>query len=305
MLLDPNWFRVIIMKCTSNVHEGTASVTLDHWQGTWRFLPNEFVASARHASSGLQIKHLILKQHHISQLPANFAALQTGLSTSLSTLDLSHNHFSILPSVVCELRELKELHLDHNQISHIPEQISNLTKLESLYLQVNKLQSLPVCVCHLTALRSLNAEDNLIEVVPPEICQLKQLKTLYLKSNRLTHLPQRITELPNLEELHLSNNRLTDIHLDGLKSLRQLHLAYNNLRFLPFSIVNINLQGLTVSHNPLKFPPMSACRRGMQALKTYMIEKYHDGEGKCTYPCVGDNPYYDSDEEDIGYKDVT
>lgn len=302
MLLDHNWFHVIIMKCTSSIHEGTASVTLNRWHGTWRFLPNEFVESARHASSGLQIKTLILKHHYLTHLPANFAAPQTGLSISLSTLDLSHNHFSIVPTVLCELRELRDLRLDHNQISYIPEQMSNLTKLESLYLQVNKLQLLPVSVCHLTALGLLNAEDNLIEVIPSEICQLKQLRTLHLKCNRLTHLPQKITELPNLEELHLSNNKLTDVQLEGLQSLRQLHLAHNNLRFLPFSIVNINLQGLTVSHNPLKFPPMSACRRGVAALKAYMLEKYRAGEGKFAHPCVGENPYYDSDEEQ--YEDV-
>ena len=295
VLLDPNWFRVVIMKCTASVHEGTASVTLDSWRGTWSFLPNEFVESALHASSGLHIKHFILKHHHLTRLPVNFAAQQTGLPLSLSTLDLSHNHFTSVPTVVCELLELKDLHFNHNQITFLPEQISKLTKLQTLNLQMNQLQTLPACICFLSSLRSLNAEDNGIKEVSSEIHRLKQLRTLHLKCNKIHHLPLSITKLPNLEELHLSNNRLEDIHLGGFQALRQLHLANNNLRFLPFSLVEMDLQGFTVSNNPLKFPPMSACRKGLQGLKSYMLDKCCNSEG--TF--VWDNPYYDSDGDNV------
>ena len=284
------------MRCTEGIHEGTASVTLDPWQGVWSLLPNEFVESALRASAGLQIQHFILKQHHLTQLPANFSAVNTGLPNSLRTLDLSHNCFSSLPLPVCDLKELKELHLNHNTISHLPEQFSNLTKLETLYLQANKLQALPVVVCGLASLRSLNAEDNEIEVVPSEVCQLQQLRTLYLKCNRLHKLRLKIAGLPNLEELHLSNNSLRHVELGGLQGLRQLHLANNNLRALPFSIVDMDLQGLTVSNNPLRFPPMSVCRQGLGHIKSYMVEKFNSAKpSKCdpvTY--VVENPYYDS-----------
>ena len=301
-LLDPNWFRVVIMRCTAGLHDGKASVTLDRWQGTWNFLPNEFVESALHASSGLQVQHLILKHHCLTRLPANFAAPQTGFCSSLTILDLSHNHFVGLPEVVCQLVELKELFLNHNKVSQLPEQTSNLSKLETLHLQVNHLQSLPDCVCSLTALQYLNAEDNQIEVIPSNIGQLKQLRTLHLKCNNIAQLPHTITDLTMLEELHLSNNRLEKISLKGLTSLRQLHLAYNNLRFLPFSIVEMDLQGLTVSHNPLKFPPLSICRKGLSSLKAYMLEKYnYNREDKS----VCENPYYDSNGDDTDYEDIS
>lgn len=298
VMLDPNWFKVIVMRCTAGVHQGTASVTLNRWQGTWNFLPNEFVESAIFASSGLPIKHMILKHHCLSRLPANFAALETGLCFSLTTLDLSHNKFTSLPSMVCQLVELKELFLNHNEISQLPEQVSNLTKLENLHLQVNCLQVLPVCVCSLSSLKYLNAEDNMIEVIPSEVCQLRELREMFLKSNKIEHLPPTFSDLPKLEELHLSNNRLKEIHLKGLTSLRQLHVANNCLRFLPPALVELNLQGLTVSHNPLKFPPLSVCREGLERVKAYMLEKYHD------YQCVWANPYYNSDGDDTDYEDM-
>lgn len=293
-LMDPNWFRVVIMKCTASVHEGTASVTLDRWQGIWTQLPNEFVESALHASSGLPIRHLILKQHNLTELPKNFAAVKTWLPTSLVTLDLSHNRFSSLPPVICQLTGLQDLNLSHNFISSLPEQISNLTKLTALSLQANRLPVLPAGVCTLTSLRTLNAEDNMIETVPSEICQLQHLKALYLKCNRITSLPQRLMELPHLEELHLSNNRLEYIELAGLQSLRQLHLANNRIQRLPYSLAQINLQGLTLSNNPLVFPPMFVCRKGLRAIRHY-VEHYN--------VVIDNNPMYEnSDSEDTGYE---
>ena len=296
-LLDPNWFRVIIMKCTANIHEGTACVTLDRWQGIWSQLPNEFVESALHASSGMQIRHLILKHHQLSHLPGNFSSQHTGLPNSLVTLDLSHNWFSSLPAAVCDLRTLEELHLNHNCITALPEQISNLTRLTTLSLQTNRLPALPVCVCTLTSLTTLNAEDNMIETVPPEICQLQLLRQLYLKCNRILFLPQRIVELHSLEELHLSNNRLESVELGGMRSLRQLHLASNQLRALPLSLVRLELQGLTLSNNPLTFPPMSVCRRGLPAMKAYMGEEYAFNQ-QYPYTFIAENPNYHSSDSD-------
>ena len=81
--------------------------------------------------------------------------------------------------------------------------------------------------------------------------------------------------------------------LRGLPSLRQLHLANNQLRTLPFTIVDMPLQGLTVSNNPLRFPPMAVCRRGLKQIKAHMEEAY---SAKLEEP-VGDNPYYDSDSD--------
>ena len=300
VLLDPNWFRVVIMKCTANVHEGKASVTLDRWQGIWSFLPNEFVESALRASSGLQIQHLILKQHHLSRLPVNFSALQTGLPFSLSTLDLSHNQFTTLPVVVCDLRALTELYLNHNCISQLPNQIAHLEKLETLQLQGNRLPVLPACVCFLASLKSLNAEDNEIKTISSEIRHLKQLKTLHLKCNKITHLPETFTELPNLEELHLSNNELKCLFGVLPSLLRQLHLANNELRTLPASFMNMQLQGLTLSNNPLKFPPMSVCRQGPAHIKTYMEEWFRREVEKP----ISINPYYNSDGDDTEYEDI-
>jgi len=315
-LIDPGWFKVVIMRCTAGLHEGAASVTLDRWQGTWHFLPNEFVESALNAASSLPIQHLILKQHKLGNLPSNFAATETLLPHSLTTLDLSFNCFTTLPSVVCQLSELHELYASNNCISSLPDGMPNLKHLEVLHLQYNQLEDLPACVCHLVALTHLNLENNKIRSISPDVCQLSCLKELYLKSNQIRYLPDSINQLSKLEEFYLTDNLLRSLplQLEGLASLKQLHLASNRLRFLPLSIINLHqLQGLTLSGNKLKFPPLSACREGLTSLRKFMLESYQSSSSDWTSPDgklsinVSENLYYDSGEDsgnDTPYEDL-
>ena len=297
------------MRCTAGLHEGAASVSLDRWQGTWHFLPNEFVESALNASSRLPIQHLDLKHHRLGSLPANLALPDTLLPFSLTTLDISFNCFVLLPPVMCQLIKLRELYLNNNQLSHLTEEMSNLKELEVLHLQCNQLRTLPVCLCGLVSLKRLNLESNRIETIPPEISKLKNLKELYLRSNSIEHFPDAFTQLSNLEELHLTNNVLKHLpnHLEGLSSLKQLHLANNKLRFLPLSIINLSmLQGLTLSGNPLKFPPLSACREGVKGLRAFMVERYCSSSHEWGSISITDNLYYDSDGSgsDTPYEDI-
>ena len=301
------------MRCTAGVHEGAASVTLDWWQGTWHFIPNEFMASALQATSSLPIQHLILKHHKLCNLPENLASMDTLLPHSLTTLDLSFNCFVALPPVVCQLVELRELFLTNNSICRLPDEMPNLKNLEVLHLQYNRFKALPVCVCGLTSLKRLSLENNVIENIPDEVGQLANLQSLYLKSNRIKTLPPSITLLSSLEELYLTDNVLRRLpHCwGGCSSLKQLHLAKNNLRFLPFSMINLHeLQGLTLSGNKLKFPPLSACRGGLSSLKAFMLEKYRSSSHEWSSPdgtaelIISENLYYDSEDSDTPYEDL-
>lgn len=300
VLIDPSCFKVVIMQCTASVHRGAASVTLDRQGGPWPFLPKVFVSSALSASSTCPIQHLILKHHNLDRLPANFSSPNTMLPSSLTTLDLSNNCFVSVPSVLCELTNLHELFLNNNKISSIPGDFSALIHLEVLNLQHNQLKELPVGVCSLSSIKILNLEHNQLETFSDEISQMKTLRVLYASFNKIEHLPISITELSNLEELYLTENQLQRLpdHLDGLSSLCQLHLANNKLSFLPLSFPNLkNLKSFTVSGNNLKFPPLSACRNGVDSLKSFMMSKYQSARGD-SRDGVSTNLYFDSDSGD-------
>lgn len=303
--IDPSYFKVVIMRCTAGVHEGATSITLDRRQGLWSTLPNEFVISALRAASMCPIQHLILRNHCLSTLPANFALPCTMLSTSLTTLDLHSNCFSSLPPPICQLNELKELFLSQNKLTSLPSQLANLKQLRILHLQNNRLIDLPICVCQLVSLEILNIECNVIKTIPEEVCHLSRLKEFYAKSNHLETVPSSIAKLSSLLELHLADNALKSLpfNLDGLSSLKQLHLANNKLRFLPYSLTKLTqLRGISLSGNSLKYPPLSACRGGVASLQAYMQNKAE----KYDKYAVTENPYYDDGDsgDDTPYEDL-
>ncbi len=274
--VDPRCFKVVIMQCTASVHNGVASVTLDQRIPLFH-LPDSFVLSAAAAASNCPIQQLILRHHSLSDLPRSFSSPSTELPTSLSTLDLSHNCFSSLPAVVCDLVNLRELYLNNNSISLLSNSFSGLKHLKSLYLQNNCLKELPTGMDGLQSLEYLNIEHNELVTISSEISQLSNLKVLYANSNKIEYLPSSINELSNLQELYLSQNQLKMLpkKLDGLTSLSQLLLANNRLSHLPLSFVDLtNLKSFTVSGNCLKFPPLSACRAGVESLKAFMRSNY-------------------------------
>ena len=271
-LVDTNWFKVVVTKCPSGRHEGSASVVFDRTHGLWECLPSVFITSALNATSRVPIQELILKRHRLTSLPSNFSTVGQ-LSASLIVLDLSGNRFTSLPESVCDLVELKELHIGENQLSSLPHQIHQLTKLEFIHLQQNHFKEFPLPLCSLSALTIVNLECNKIQSIPSEIQQLTTLKEMYLKSNCLSRLPLSIVLLCNIEVLHLSDNLLVELpqEFKSLTSLAQLYLAGNRLKMLPKSLSELkSLRGLTVGRNPLQYPPPIVCRQGITAVMKFL-----------------------------------
>lgn len=265
-LMDLSNFKVLAyMKGTSTC------VTLLKPNGPWIQLPNEFVESIVHATRGIPVHELILKYHQLRSLPTNLGELG-----SLCELELSYNCLEVIPAVLCQLHQLQQLHLQHNSISVVPESMgTDLGKLQALHMQHNKLTELPVGICRSTSLQFLDVDNNQIQSFSEEIKNMKNLKQLHAACNILEALPTSLHTLCNLEELYLSNNHIQQIHdISKMSSLKQLHLANNRLQFLPACIAIMSqLQGLTLMGNPLRFPPLSACRGGVKHLQHYMLEK--------------------------------
>lgn len=273
-MIDANWFKVVVTKCPSGRHEGSASVVFDRHHGLWDSLPAVFITSVLNATCHVPVQELILKRHKLSSLPKNFSSVGQ-LPASLTMLDLSGNRFSSLPLVICELIELKELYLAGNQLSSLPDQIRQLTNLNIIDMQQNVFEVFPLPLCSVSTLSIVNLECNRIHTVPPEIQRLSSLRELYLKSNRLSMLPDGVALLHELEILHLSDNLLLELpqNIAGLHNLAQLYLAGNKLRALPTSLLSLTLlRGLTVGGNPLEYPPLRVCRQGVHAIMRYLQE---------------------------------
>lgn len=308
-LIDARYFQVLLMRPVTD--DTSAIVTLVHGNDKWYHLPEGiFMRSLHHVTSSRPVRCLSLKHHCLTDLPADLSTL----SGCLVTLDLSFNHFVTLPTVSCRMTELKELFINNNAIESVRDEVEGLVHLQVLHLQHNKLTKLPSNIGQLISLVILNLENNELTILPSEIQQLKKLTKLLLANNKLIELPGTIIYLDNLEELHVANNQLKQLpgeDFSCLKSLKQLNIANNDIRMLPFSLARIQLRGLSVSGNPLAFPPMRVCRQGVAKIQEYIKERaqhqlnndhLQDKESVCIYSSELYNSDNDSDNSDTPYE---
>ena len=144
-----------------------------------------------------------------------------------------------------------------NQLSYLPSQIGfSLVDLEQLSLQWNKLQSLPASICNLKSLKRLEARFNHLKALPSSIGNLTNLEVLDVGCNfkDLQTMPDTIGDLTSLVEIDLSCNQI---------------------KILPASFGKLqNLKRVNIIDNPLVIPPMKVAEAGLEAIMTFMKERW-------------------------------
>ena len=210
-----------------------------------------------------QLQNLYLYHNQITQIPPEIGQLQ-----HLQELSLFDNQLTQIPPEIGQLQQLHYLYLHNNQLTQIPPEIGQLQQLRILYLFNNQLTQIPPEIGQLQKLQHLFLDNNQLTQIPPEIGQLQQLLNLNLSYNQLTQipfgllcLPPEIGQLQQLRTLSLSYNQLTQIppEIGQLQQLQTLILSNNQLTELPFTIINLRLEYINISNNPLEniYPPIT------------------------------------------------
>ncbi|KAK1438519.1 hypothetical protein QVD17_04328 [Tagetes erecta] len=141
-----------------------------------------------------------------------------GLSSlkSLSSLSLSQNLLTTLPSDLAALTTLKELHIAHNKLTCLPDEIGLLVHLEVLEANDNRLTTICSCIGSCSALVEVDLSQNLLTELPETISNLRNLKALHLHNNGLKSLPS--TLLKNCCQLSTLDLHGTEITMDMLRA---------------------------------------------------------------------------------------
>lgn len=128
--------------------------------------------------------------------------------TSLVSLFMHSNYFTVVPPVLSDLPNLVYIDLSGNQITNAGlSEFSTFSSLTGIRLAENLLEGFPSEVLgHSNLIRLDLQHNNISGAVPPEINNLDTLQTLLLYHNHFTSLPA--LTLSNLNYLYVDSNNL-------------------------------------------------------------------------------------------------
>lgn len=198
---------------------------------------------------GAEIQELLLQENHLT---GNVEKLILG--SSLRALNLARNRLqsvSLSSEEVAEGSNLEVLDLSENDLVEMEDAFfSSFGHLKVLNLSQNKLQRLTFPPGSLPELQILEVVGNRLERLP---CGAGSPQVLDAKWNRLRDVSEVLPCLSKTRMLDLSYNQLRHVSLAPLSSLLALHLAMNQLPWLPQQLPS-SLQVLDLSDNPLRRP---------------------------------------------------
>ncbi|KAH3759628.1 villin 1 S-like [Pelomyxa schiedti] len=176
-----------------------------------------------------------VSENKISELPTEFFQLR-----DLLFLKLSRNVLSSL-GPIGNFRQMTELNASNNALTAIPSSIMACEALRVLNLSYNSIKQIPMQLCALPSLTHLILNNNVIEQLPAEISVLTTLTLLNLAENELNEIPPAIGKLTLLGKLYLDNNNLEVVPPDigNLVSLKEINLRSNQLASLPLKFTNL------------------------------------------------------------------
>ncbi|GLI64965.1 hypothetical protein VaNZ11_008372, partial [Volvox africanus] len=211
------------------------------------------------------------------------AAPPLELLPSLTRMDISANLLSSVPDSLGKLLKLRALDMSRNvKLIALPDSLCDLTGLTSLDLSHNALQCLPLTMGRLNRLVEMRLDSNNLSYLPPECVGLPSLTALHVSYNRLTALPSELGGASSLTGIFVNHNKLTALPAT-LGQLRQrladLHLHNNELTVLPRELgLLVALTRITTGCNPLVHPPPDVARRGLAAVREYLLADWPETE---------------------------
>ena len=207
------------------------------------------------------------------------------LPESVTTLDLSYNNISELPSdLLMFMSQLENFYIEHNELKAIPKGFfKNNPNIDWIAADGNKITSLEDGTFEgLDNLTILDLTDNNISKISkdafkgmPKIIQLGlygnklstledgtltpvagSLKQLYLQENNFKSLPKAVEECTSLAELYAWENGMQDISkvdFSKLPNLTEVNLMHNEIKEIPSGAFakNTNLDGLDLFDNQI------------------------------------------------------
>ncbi|KAF8033798.1 hypothetical protein BT93_C0148 [Corymbia citriodora subsp. variegata] len=225
---------------------------------------------AEHCPESPQIGSSIGKLERLKRLEIIAARIQQSKLSGSPHFDLC-----IMPSAMCQLKNLSTLKLERQCMQELHPSIGELASLTCLSLKYcYQLRKLPDSIGKLRSLLELNLSITRIKKLPNSIGDLKVLEKMNLGWSKIMGLPNSIGGLESLLDLNLEHSKITALpaSIGYLKRLKRLFMAFSKIRELPNSIGDLkNLEELHLGHTKLTELPNSI--GGLESLLTLDLWK--------------------------------
>ncbi|NJM97967.1 MAG: hypothetical protein HC800_13155 [Phormidesmis sp. RL_2_1] len=130
-------------------------------------------------------------------------------STSLSSLNLSHNRIREASLGIHPKNNIKHIFLAQNHLKEIPLCVLNCTCLITLDISSNELTSISAAIIkRLTLIERLLLNDNRITELPADFHQMRKLCELQVSRNRIKVLPPELSRIEKLKIVEAFENPL-------------------------------------------------------------------------------------------------
>lgn len=195
------------------------------------------------------------------QLPPSFS-----LATRLTVLDLSNNRLEQLEHAELDkLQSLTSIKLSNNRLSHLPTYFAKYRALKSLNLSSNYFETFPDFLCDSKSLVDLDISFNTIKTLP-NIGQLTALERIWATNNLLSgSFTENFKNLKNLREIDIRFNGLSNIDvLCELPRLEQLMVGHNAISQFKGNFNKIRI--LYLDHNPVTVFDLKTAAPGLTSL---------------------------------------
>uniref|UniRef100_A0A8C4Y6K1 Extracellular matrix protein 2 n=1 Tax=Gopherus evgoodei TaxID=1825980 RepID=A0A8C4Y6K1_9SAUR len=233
------------------------------------------------------LEELKINENHLHAIDEN--SLQE--LKNLVTLELEGNKLSeanVSPLAFRPLKSLSYLRLGRNKFRTVPQGLP--TSIEELYLENNQIEEISeICFNHTSNINIIVLKHNKLEenrIAPLAWINQENLESIDLSYNKLYHVPSYLPKSllhlvlignqieripgyvfghmkPGLEYLYLSFNKLNNEGIDPVsfygayRSLRELFLDHNELKFVPFGITEMKaLTFLRLNNNKIRYLPI-------------------------------------------------
>ena len=211
----------------------------------------------------LALKILDVSYNFLTELPvmASTSAESSWNCPKLSTLDISNNRFTSLPSLLWTIPNLSHIYAQYNSINKIDPHESCAVIFKEINISYNKLTTVPLCIFHS---KTVNISFNKLEELPALLWSLKTLNTLNVANNSIEQIsfPKNLCSVKLDKQQSFTSKGRRALTTDGRTrntyvsksqhgGLLRLNLANNKLKSLPEDLACFayHLQDLNISGN--------------------------------------------------------